>query len=76
MQNIVLDQPYRFVPPHRGRFWYAFFGPWLPRYLNRSHGIESVECRGTEHLRRSLEAGHGILLTSNHCRPCARHDDP
>ena len=21
MQNIVIDQPYRFVPPHRGRFW-------------------------------------------------------
>ena len=70
MQNIVIDQPYRFVPPHRGRFWYALFGLWLPRYLNRSHGIESVECRGVEHLRRSLDAGHGILLTSNHCRPC------
>ena len=69
MQNIVIDQPYRFVPPHRGRFWYAVFGLWLPRYLNRSHGIESVECRGVEHLRRSLDAGHGILLTSNHCRP-------
>jgi 1-acyl-sn-glycerol-3-phosphate acyltransferase len=23
-----------------------------------------------EHLRRSLDAGHGILLTANHCRPC------
>jgi 1-acyl-sn-glycerol-3-phosphate acyltransferase len=70
MQNIVIDQPYRFVPPHRGRFWCAVFGLWLPRYLNRNHGIESVECRGVEHLRRSLDAGHGILLTSNHCRPC------
>jgi 1-acyl-sn-glycerol-3-phosphate acyltransferase len=70
MQNIIIDQPYRFVPPHRGRFWYALFGLWLPRYLNRSHGIESVECRGVEHLRRSLDAGHGILLPSNHCRPC------
>jgi 1-acyl-sn-glycerol-3-phosphate acyltransferase len=69
MQNIVIDQPYRFVPPHRGRFWCAVFGLWLPRYLNRNHGIESVECRGVEHLRRSLDAGHGILLTSNHCRP-------
>jgi 1-acyl-sn-glycerol-3-phosphate acyltransferase len=69
MQNIVIDQPYRFVPPHRGRFWCAVFGLWLPRYLNRNHGIESVECRGVEHLQRSLAAGHGILLTSNHCRP-------
>ncbi|MGD0208593.1 MAG: 1-acyl-sn-glycerol-3-phosphate acyltransferase [Verrucomicrobiota bacterium] len=70
MQNIVIDQPYRFVPPHCGRFWCALFGLWLPRYLDRNHGIESVECRGTEHLQRSLDAGHGILLTSNHCRPC------
>ena len=23
-----------------------------------------------EHLRRSFDAGHGILLASNHCRPC------
>jgi len=69
VQNIVIDQPYRFVPPHRGRFWYVLFGLWLPRYLNRNYGIESVECRGTEHLQRSLDAGHGILLTSNHCRP-------
>jgi 1-acyl-sn-glycerol-3-phosphate acyltransferase len=69
MQNIVIDKPYRFVPPHHGRFWHALFGLWLPRYLNKSHGIESVECRGTEHLLRSLDAGHGILLTSNHCRP-------
>ena len=69
MQNIVIDQPYRFVPPHRGRFWCAIFGLWLPHYLKRYHGIESVECRGVEHLQRSLAAGHGILLTSNHCRP-------
>jgi 1-acyl-sn-glycerol-3-phosphate acyltransferase len=69
MQNIIIDQPYQFVPPHRGRFWYGFFGPWLPRYLNRTHGIESVDCRGLEHLRHSLDAGHGILLTVNHCRP-------
>jgi 1-acyl-sn-glycerol-3-phosphate acyltransferase len=69
MQNIVIEKPYRFVPPHRGRFWHTLFGLYLPRYLNRYHGIESVECRGTEHLRRSLNAGHGILLTSNHCRP-------
>jgi 1-acyl-sn-glycerol-3-phosphate acyltransferase len=70
MQNIVVEKPYRFVPPHRGRYWHALFGLYLPRYLDRYHGIESVECRGMEHLRRSLDAGHGILLTANHCRPC------
>jgi 1-acyl-sn-glycerol-3-phosphate acyltransferase len=70
MQNVVIDKPYRFVPPHRGRFWYTLLGLYLPRYLDRNHGIESVECRGMEHLQRSLAAGHGILLTPNHCRPC------
>jgi hypothetical protein len=57
MQNIVIEKPYRFVPPHRGRFWHALFGLYLPHYLNRNHGITSVECRGTELLRRSLDAG-------------------
>jgi hypothetical protein len=57
MQNIVIEKPYRFVPPHRGRFWHALFGFYLPRYLSRCHGIESVECRGAEHLQRSLAAG-------------------
>ncbi|MGB7746433.1 MAG: hypothetical protein WBN75_04020 [Verrucomicrobiia bacterium] len=69
MQNIVIEKPYRFVPPQRGRFWHALFGLYLPHYLNRNHGITSVECRGTELLRRSLATGHGILLTANHCRP-------
>jgi len=72
MQNIVIDQPYRFVPPHRGRFWYAFFGPWLPRYLNRSHGIESVECRGTEHLRRSLDAAMAFSSPRTTAAPATR----
>src|SRR5207245_4022128 len=27
------------------------------------------EYRGVEHLRRSLAAGHGILVAPNHCRP-------
>ena len=69
MQNIVVDNPYRFVPPRHGRFWYDVFQLWLPRHLNRSHGIESVECRGVERLRHSLDAGHGILLAVNHSRP-------
>tara|TARA_B100000809_G_scaffold133513_1_gene131239 strand:+ start:1159 stop:1332 length:174 start_codon:yes stop_codon:yes gene_type:complete len=28
-----------------------------------------VQFRGVEHLQQSLAAGHGILLTPNHCRP-------
>jgi 1-acyl-sn-glycerol-3-phosphate acyltransferase len=69
MQNIIIDKPYRFVPPRGGWFWPALIQLWLPHHLKRSYGIESFECRGTEHLRDSLAQGHGVLLAPNHCRP-------
>ena len=69
MQNIVIDQPYEFVPPCRGVFWPNVLKPLLPVYLRRSHGVEAVELIGTDHLRKSIEAGHGIMITPNHCRP-------
>ena len=70
MQNIVIAKPYRFVAPHRGRLWWHLFRPLLPLYLRKSHGIVGVECRGAERLRVSLDAGHGVMLAPNHCRPC------
>ena len=42
---------------------------YLQRAIRREHGIVDVQCRGVEHLKQSLAAGHGILLTPNHCRP-------
>ncbi|MCX6954554.1 MAG: 1-acyl-sn-glycerol-3-phosphate acyltransferase [Verrucomicrobia bacterium] len=69
MQNIVIAKPYRFVAPHRGRLWWRLFRPLLPLYLRKSHGIAGVECHGVERLRASLDAGHGIMLAPNHCRP-------
>lgn len=69
MQNVVIAKPYRFVAPHRGKLWWHLFRPLLPLYLRKSHGIVGVECRGVERLRASVEAGHGIMLAPNHCRP-------
>ncbi len=69
MQNIVIDQPYEFVPPCRGAFWPRILKLILPAYLNRVHGVESVELLGVDRLRESVAAGHGIMLTPNHCRP-------
>lgn len=70
MQDILVEKPYKFIPPHRGRWW-----PTVVRdlnlagyYLRRAEGIVSHELRGTAHLRRSLDQGHGILLTPNHAR--------
>lgn len=71
MQNIVIDKPYEFVPPVSGAFWAHLLGRFvLPRYLRTIHGVASHELVGLERLEASVHAGHGILLTPNHCRPC------
>jgi 1-acyl-sn-glycerol-3-phosphate acyltransferase len=69
MQAVVIDQPYQFVPPFPGTLWVRVLGPLLPYYLRRSWGVEAIEFRGLEHLRQSLAAGHGVVLTPNHPRP-------
>ncbi len=68
MQNIVIDKPYQFIPPKRGNLWPAALQLLLDRYLWKAWGIEAVECRHAERLRGSIAAGHGVLLTPNHCR--------
>lgn len=68
MQSIVVAEPYRFVPPHRGTFWPALLRPFQ-RHLLRKNGIDRVDIRGAEKLRASLRSGHGVMLTPNHCRP-------
>lgn len=72
MQQIVIEQPYKFIPPHRGNWWPSFIQRFrlIDRWLRKSHGVTSWECRNSERLRASLERGDGILLTPNHCRPC------
>jgi 1-acyl-sn-glycerol-3-phosphate acyltransferase len=70
MQSIIIARPYRFVPPHRGTLWAKLLRLWLPTHLRKAFGIESIKCRGVEHLQASVQAGHGILLAPNHCRPC------
>jgi len=69
MQPIVFEEPYEFIPPYRGRFWAWLFRHFLTGYLRRNDGIAESECRGTDRLQKSLNAGHGILLAPNHCRP-------
>jgi 1-acyl-sn-glycerol-3-phosphate acyltransferase len=70
VQNIIIDRPYRFVPPKPGTFWPMLIRLVLPSYLNKSHGVESYELFGVDRLEASIKAGHGIMLTPNHCRPC------
>ncbi len=70
MQNVVLEKTYKFVPPYHGNWWPKFLFRFLPGYLDRAHGVTAVEVAGAERLGRSLAAGHGVMLTPNHCRPC------
>jgi 1-acyl-sn-glycerol-3-phosphate acyltransferase len=70
MQSVVIDKPYTFIPPRLSRFWHGLVRRLLPYKLRKDHGISAIECIGTEKLRASLDAGHGIMIVSNHCRPC------
>ena len=70
MQDIIVEKPYKFVPPNQGTFW-----SWLIQkfnvhgwYLKRTEGVVDHEVRNADRLRRSLDAGHGVMLTPNHCR--------
>lgn len=69
MQRVVIDQPYSFVPPRFSRVWHWALRHFVPRTLRKLDGITSVECIGAEKLRASIDAGHGIMLAPNHCRP-------
>ena len=69
MQNIIVERPYRFVPPYPGEFWTRLFRYYLRRYLRRTWGIAAAEIRGMEFLQESIRSGHGIVLAPNHCRP-------
>ena len=70
MQNIIIEKPYRFVPPSRSVAWAKVLGRLiLRRYLDKSQGLVAVKLLGVDRLRASVEAGHGIMLTPNHCRP-------
>ena len=68
MQKVIIEEPYKFVPPGRSDWWPWFVGLVLNRHLRQDHAIHSVECREVQRIRDSFAAGHGVLMTPNHCR--------
>jgi 1-acyl-sn-glycerol-3-phosphate acyltransferase len=70
MQNIVIDKPYHFVPPHHSAVWPNLMRLYARTYLKKEYGIEGFKFLGLERLKSSHAAGHGIMLAPNHCRPC------
>jgi 1-acyl-sn-glycerol-3-phosphate acyltransferase len=68
MNSVVSDKPYVPVPPYHGTIWPRALNLYFPRYLRRRYGTAKVEIVGAEKLRASIAAGHGVLVTPNHCR--------
>src|SRR5436190_22451319 len=68
MNSVVSDKPYVPVPPYHGTLWPRALNLYFPRYMRRRYGTAKVRFAGAEKLRSSIAAGHGILVTPNHCR--------
>ncbi len=79
MHDIFIEKPYKFVRP--------VMSEWLPRLMNNrlihipllrfGDSIVSVESCGADRLRKSIEAGHAVMLIGNHPRisdPVALYD--
>ena len=68
MIPIILEEPYQFIPPDHGNSWPWCFKRILPGYLRWAWGVHQVEFSGLEHIRKSLQDGHSIILAPNHSR--------
>jgi 1-acyl-sn-glycerol-3-phosphate acyltransferase len=68
MNSVVSDKPYVPVPPYHSTVWPWALNLYFPRFLRRRYGVVKVDIDGAEKLRASIAAGHGILITPNHCR--------
>lgn len=68
MQNIILEEPYEFVPAFESEWWCGVIRLWLRRYLRKVFSVHSFECRDVAKLQSSIDAGHGIVLAPNHSR--------
>ncbi len=68
MQNVVIEEPYKFIPPVYSRFWPAVIRLYMPRFIRKTYGVHSVETRGAERFKASVDAGYGVILAPNHSR--------
>ncbi len=68
MQNVVLEEPYEFVPPVESDWWVWVLRFRLASYLDKSFKVSTHECRNVARLRKSIDDGYGVLLAPNHSR--------
>jgi 1-acyl-sn-glycerol-3-phosphate acyltransferase len=70
VQNLVITKPYRFLPPRYNALIWRLVRAWWPSQIRKTYGVTSWEFVHAERLRASIAAGSGVLLASNHSRPC------
>jgi 1-acyl-sn-glycerol-3-phosphate acyltransferase len=68
MQQIIIDKPYRFVPPLMHRWWIKLLLPILPGHLKKNYGVHRIETEHADRIKQSISAGHAVIVTPNHCR--------
>lgn len=68
MQDVIIEEPYEFVPPIYSRFWPAVLRMYIPHWIRKTYGVHSVETRGADKLKATLDAGTSVLLAPNHSR--------
>jgi 1-acyl-sn-glycerol-3-phosphate acyltransferase len=68
MQNVVIEEPYQFIPPIYSKIWPEILRYYIPHWIRKTYGVHSVETRDGEKLRASLAAGNSVILAPNHCR--------
>lgn len=68
MQDIILEEPYEFVPPIESDAWCWLIRFYLKRFLRTEYALHSFETRHVERLRASLDEGKSVILAPNHSR--------
>lgn len=70
MQNLVIAEPYKFVPPIASTFWTWPLRWYMPGRVRRAYGVTEYDFRGKDKITEAMAAGHSLLIAPNHCRPC------
>lgn len=68
MQNVVLEEPYEFVPPIESDFWCWLLRFRFKSFMRKTYRVESSEVRGVERFRAELDAGKSVMVLPNHSR--------
>ncbi|MAT68211.1 MAG: 1-acyl-sn-glycerol-3-phosphate acyltransferase [Planctomycetaceae bacterium] len=68
MPDVIVEEPYEFVPPVDSLLWPKLVSLLVPSFIRRTYGVHSIETRDAEKMKASIDAGHGVLVAPNHCR--------